>query len=283
MAKLDKLLKAGKKAAKETVTRAKKEVPELRVKLDKLKPKKSSSENYKKFRRGLTGRSGLKKGTEEALAKGALGLMGGAMGTGLTSSFIIQEKAAKERFRKSQEKFRKMKKFAREAESEGEKTFTYEGKKYKLDPQYYTPMIGGDVSTYFVPVETKSKKPVKKAGGGIAKCARAGKKVAEAVERRAKAANRKKDKAKEAEKKNREGKRSKLVDKMLEKDLRLGLGAGTLLALTGIVGSKKEKERLKKEEERIKKFREKNSKPKNKTPVKKARGGMVTRWESKWG
>ena len=117
----------------------------------------------------------------------------------------------------------------------------------------------------------------------LAKRARAGKKDAEAIERRTKAANRIKNKAKEAEKKNQEGKRSKLVDKMLEKDLRLGLGAGTLLALTGIVGSKKEKERLKKEEERIKKFREKNSKPKNKTPVKKARGGMVTRWESKWG
>ena len=116
-----------------------------------------------------------------------------------------------------------------------------------------------------------TKKPVKKAGGGIAKGARSGKKITEAIERRAK------------EKKSREGKRSKLVDKMLEKDLRLGLGAGTLLAGTAIVGSKKEKERLKKEEERIKKFREKNSKPKNKTPVKKARGGMVTKWENKWG
>jgi hypothetical protein len=129
----------------------------------------------------------------------------------------------------------------------------------------------------------KTIKPVKKSGGGLAKGARTAKKVAEAIERRAKAANRIKNKAKEAEKKNQEGKRSKLVDKMLEKDLRLGLGAGTLLALTGIVGSKKEKERLKKEEERIKKFREKNSKPKNKTPVKKARGGMVTKWENKWG
>jgi hypothetical protein len=37
--KLNKLLKAGKKAAKETVSRAKKEVPELRAKLNKLKPK----------------------------------------------------------------------------------------------------------------------------------------------------------------------------------------------------------------------------------------------------
>ena len=162
MAKLDKLLKAGKKAAKETASRANK-------KLDEVKPKKSSSENYKKFRRGLTGRSGLKKGTEEALAKGALGLMGGAMGAGLTSSFIIQEKAAKERRRKRKEKIRKMKNAAIKAELKGEKTFTYEGKKYKIDPQYYTPMIGGDVSTYFVPVETKSKKPVKKAGGGMMK------------------------------------------------------------------------------------------------------------------
>jgi len=117
----------------------------------------------------------------------------------------------------------------------------------------------------------KTIKPVKKAGGGIAKGARSGKKITEAIERRAK------------EKKSREGKRSKLVDKMLEKDLRLGLGAGTLLAGTAIVGSKKEKERLKKEEERIKKFREKNSKPKGKAPVKKARGGMVTKWENKWG
>ena len=259
MAKLDKLLKAGKKVAKETVSRAKKEVPELRVKLDKLKPKKSSSENYKKFRRGLTGRSGLKKGTEEALAKGFLGLMGGAMGTGLTSSFIIQEKAAKERRRKKKEKIRKMKNAAIKAELKGEKTFTYEGKKYKLDPQYYTSMIGGDVSTYFVPVETKSKKPVKKSGGGLAKGARAGKKVAEAIERRAKAANRKKDKAKEDEKKDK------------RKAMALAGATGATLAGGFMLGAEREKARLKKEKERMKKIQNKKA------------GGLVTRWESKWG
>ena len=105
------------------------------------------------------------------------------------------------------------------------------------------------------------------------KGARAGKKVAEAIERRAKAANRIKNKAKEAEKK----------DKAIAGGVGLGVGTTTVVGGSLYAGGKRERERLKKEEERIKKFREKNSKPKNKTPVKKARGGMVTRWESKWG
>ena len=127
-----------------------------------------------KRRRDRTGSSGLKVGTEEALGKGAIGLLGGAMGAGLTSSFIIQEKAAKERFRKSQERFRKMKKFAREAESEGKKTFTYEGEKYDVEPRYSGRGYGGAVRSYFAPAETKSKskKPVKKSTGGIIKASK---------------------------------------------------------------------------------------------------------------
>jgi len=120
-------------------------------------------------RRDRTGSSGLTVGTEEALGKGAIGLMGGALGTGLIGGGIAIDKASKERGRKSKERFRKMQKVARKAESEGKKTFTYEGKKYNVDPRYGSVMIGGDVRSYFVPVETKSKKPVKKAAGGMIK------------------------------------------------------------------------------------------------------------------
>ena len=63
----------------------------------------------------------------------------------------------------------------------------------------------------------------------------------------------------------------------------VGLGGATVVGAALYAGGKKERERLKKEEERIKKFREKNSKPKGKAPVNKARGGMVTKWENKWG
>jgi hypothetical protein len=96
------------------------------------------------------------------------------------------------------------------------------------------------------------KRPVKKAGGGIAKGARAGKKVAESIERRAKAANRKKDKAKEDEKKDN------------RKAMALAGATGATLAGATVIGAKKEKERMKKIQ-------------------KKKAGGLVTRWESKWG
>ena len=58
-------------------------------------------------------------------------------------------------------------------------------------------------------------------------------------------------------------------------------GAGLTVAST--TGSKKEAERVKKEQERIKKFQDEKLKSKKKVPVKKAQGGMVTKWESKWG
>jgi hypothetical protein len=103
------------------------------------------------------------------------------------------------------------------------------------------------------------KKPVRHNKGGLAKGARAGKKVAEAIERRAKAANRKKDKAKEDEKKDK------------RKAMALAGATGATLAGAVMLGGEKEKARLKKEKERM-----------NKIQKKKA-GGLVTRWESKWG
>ena len=98
----------------------------------------------------------------------------------------------------------------------------------------------------------KTIKPVKKSGGGIAKGARTAKKVAEAIERRAKAAKRKKDKAKEAEKKDK------------RKAMALAGATGATLAGATVIGAKKEKERMKKIQ-------------------KQKAGGLVTRWESKWG
>ena len=80
----------------------------------------------------------------------------------------------------------------------------------------------------------KTIKPVKKAVGGIAKGARAGKQVAEAIARRAKAAKRKKDKAKEAEKKDK------------RKAMALAGATGATLAGATMIGAKKEKERLEK-------------------------------------
>ena len=159
----------------------------------------------------------------------------------------------------------------------------------------------------------KTIKPIKKAGGGIAKGARAGKQVVEAVARRAKKKKKsesppsaRRDMAKKdvftgekylsggpktmqrmtAEYKdflNKQAKKEAKKDKSIAGGVGLGVGTTTVVGGSLYAGGKRERERLKKEEERIKKFREKNSKPKNKTPVKKARGGMVTRWESKWG
>ena len=105
----------------------------------------------------------------------------------------------------------------------------------------------------------KTIKPVKKSGGGIAKGARTAKKAAEAIERRAKAANRKKDKAKEDEKKDK------------RKAMALAGATGATLAGGFMLGAEREKARLKKEKERMKKIQ------------KKKAGGLVTRWESKWG
>ena len=158
----------------------------------------------------------------------------------------------------------------------------------------------------------KTIKPVKKSGGGIAKGARTAKKVAEAIQRRAKEKKKsesppsaRRDMAKKdvftGEKYqtntpknrykqmtpeyraflNKQAKKEARKDKLIAGGGGLGVGTGFLGAM--YAGGERERERLKKEEERIKKFREKKSKPKNKTPVKKARGGMVTRWESKWG
>ena len=162
--------------------------------------------------------------------------------------------------------------------------------------------------------KSRDKKPVKKSGGGLAKGARAGKKVAEAIERRAKKKKKsesppsaRRDMAKKdvftGEKYlpntpknrykqmtseyraflNKQAKKEEKKDKAIAGGVGLGVGTTTIVGGSLYAGGKRERERLKKEEERIKKFREKNSKPKNKTPVKKARGGMVTRWESKWG
>ena len=159
MAKLDKLLKAGKKVATETVSKAKK-------KLDEVKPTESSRE---KSRKNRTGSSGLKVGTEEALAKGAIGVMGGTIGTGLIGAGVAADRAGKERGRKLKERYKKMKTLARKAESEGKKTFTYEGKEYSVKDKYSAGAFGvGGGQSYYPPAETKSKKPVKKAGGGMA-------------------------------------------------------------------------------------------------------------------
>ena len=121
-----------------------------------------------KRRRDRMGSSGLKVGTEEALAKGFLGGTGIAAGGTLVGAGIASDRAAKERGRKQKERFRKMTKAARKAESEGKKTFTYEGKEYKVEPRYSSGVLGSGLD-YYVPVETKSKKPVKKANGGVMK------------------------------------------------------------------------------------------------------------------
>ena len=152
------------------------------------------------------------------------------------------------------------------------------------------------------------KRPVKKAGGGLAKGARAGKKVAEAIERRAKAANRRKDKAKKAEKKEK------------RKAIALAGATGATLAGATVIGAKKEKERLEKIKNKkdggwiqkaIKKpgaLKQQLGVPKDeKIPAKKLNaaakkggklgqrarlaktlrgfkdGGVVTKWENKWG
>jgi hypothetical protein len=80
-----------------------------------------------------------------------------------------------------------------------------------------------------------------------------------ALRERIKSANRKKDKAKEAEKKDK------------RKAMALAGATGATLAGGFMLGAEREKARLKKEKERMKKIQ------------KKKAGGLVTRWESKWG
>ena len=181
MAKLDKLLKAGKKVATETVSKAKKKLDK-----PKSKPKKKDERSYlqrlkdvnrntqrvsdrEKRRRDRTGSSGLKVGTEEALLRGFLGGTGIAGVGTLVGAGVAADRAGKERGRKLKERYRKMKTLARKAESEGKKTFTYEGKEYSVKDKYSAGAFGvGGGQSYYPPAETKSKKPVKKAGGGMA-------------------------------------------------------------------------------------------------------------------
>lgn len=167
------ILKAGK-AAKSYYDKLKraqaKRDKEIKEKTPPSARRDMGSSTREQRRKNRTGSSGLKVGTEEALAKGAIGVMGGALGTGLIGAGIATDRAAKERGRKHKEKIRKMTKAARKAESEGKKTFTYEGKEYDVEPRYSSGMIGsGEVRTYYVPVKPKSNKPVKKANGGVMK------------------------------------------------------------------------------------------------------------------
>jgi len=169
------ILKIGKAAAKSSYDKLKKAQAARRKKMEKEKPSSSrrdlGSSTREQRRKSKRGSSGLKVGTEEALAKGAIGVMGGALGTGLIGGGIAIDKASKERGRKHKEKFKKMEKVARKAESEGKKTFTYEGKEYGVNPRYSSGVLGSGLD-YFVPVKTKSKKPVKKAVGGMVQAAK---------------------------------------------------------------------------------------------------------------
>ena len=125
-------------------------------------------------RRDRTGSSGLKVGTEEALLKGFLGGTGIAGVGTLVGAGIAADRAGKERGRKREERYRKMKKFARKAESEGKKTFTYEGKEYSVKEKWDAPAFGvGRGQSYYPQSETKYKKPVKKAAGGMIKSTKA--------------------------------------------------------------------------------------------------------------
>jgi len=121
-------------------------------------------------RRDRTGSSGLKVGTEEALLKGFLGGTGIAGVGTLVGAGIGADREGKRRHRKQEERFRKMEKVARKAKSEGKKTFTYGGKEYSVKEKRNVPAFGiGKGYDYYAPVETKSKKPVKKAAGGMIK------------------------------------------------------------------------------------------------------------------
>jgi len=168
---------AAVKKAKSYYDELKKAQAARRKKMEKEKPVSSrrdmGSSTREQRRKNRTGSSGLKVGTEEALAKGAIGVMGGALGTGLIGGGIAIDKASKERGRKHKEKFKKMEKVARKAESEGKKTFTYEGKEYGVNPRYSSGVLGSGLD-YFARVKTKSKskKPVKKAVGGMVQAAK---------------------------------------------------------------------------------------------------------------
>jgi len=123
-----------------------------------------------KRRRDRMGSSGLKVGTEEALLKGFLGGTGIAGVGTLVGAGIGADREGKRRHRKQEERFRKMEKVARKAKSEGKKTFTYGGKEYSVKEKRNVPAFGiGKGYDYYAPVETKSKKPVKKAAGGMIK------------------------------------------------------------------------------------------------------------------
>jgi len=165
MAKLDKLLKAGKKVATETVSRAKKEVPELRVKLDKLKPKPKPKKpkSFLKERRS-------KQRKEDALK--LAGLYGTTIPTATLMGMGIADR--QEQSRKAAEKRRKeeLKKKREAAKKKGNKTFTVDGLRYDTSTGRRKPLSAApllEATQRRIDYEkSRDKKPVKKAGGGMA-------------------------------------------------------------------------------------------------------------------
>ena len=115
-------IRVAQKLAKQISKAAKKR----RVETEKNKPP------YRK-RKSRIGSSGLKVGTEDALAKAAVIGGGGTAGTVLIGGMIAGDRKGKRLGRERKERLRKMEELARKARSKGMNTFTYEGEKYGLD------------------------------------------------------------------------------------------------------------------------------------------------------
>ena len=157
MAKLDKLLKAGKKVATETASRAKK-------KLDEVKPKPKS-----KKEKTFLQRKKAKQNKEAALELGAIAGVGvpaaTLMGIGIADRQEQRYKAAD----KLREKIKKKREAAKE---KGDKTFTVDGLRYDTSTGRRKPLSAApllEATQRRIDYEkARDKKPVKKASGGMA-------------------------------------------------------------------------------------------------------------------
>ena len=157
MAKLDKLLKAGKKVATETASRAKK-------KLDEVKPKPKS-----KKEKTFLQRKKAKQNKEAALELGAIAGVGvpaaTLMGIGIADRQEQRYKAAD----KLREKIKKKREAAKE---KGDKTFTVDGLRYDTSTGRRKPLSAApllEATQRRINFEkTRNKKEIKKASGGMA-------------------------------------------------------------------------------------------------------------------
>ena len=135
-------IKVAKKLANQISKAAKKSRDDLKKSQKKRSEAKEAKAKREKFiygdprfkRKNLRGTSGLKRGTEEALAKAAvIGVGGTTAVTALIGGLVAADRKGRRLGRERKERLHKMEELARKARSKGMNAFTYEGERYGLD------------------------------------------------------------------------------------------------------------------------------------------------------